>query len=110
MVTIEERKGTLVQKFLLQECWMIVLSQRIVSQRLGGSKENRAIKHSLVICNGFNTDYKSSEPLKTLVYPFTHSGYFYSAFSSPLLLRGAPNYSIDTVSKLTRRIATDNCK
>jgi len=32
---------------------------------------------------------------------FTHSEYFYSASSSPLLLRGTPpNYSIDTVSKL----------
>ena len=29
------------------------------------------------------------------------SGYFYSASSSPSLLRGAPNYSIDTVSGLT---------
>ena len=28
-----------------------------------------------------------------------HSGYFYSAPSSPLLLRGAPDYSTDTVSE-----------
>jgi len=41
---------------------------------------------------------------------FIHSKYFYSASSSLLLLRGAPNYSIDTVSALTRRIATGNCK
>src|SRR6218665_1561109 len=32
-------------------------------------------------------------------------GYFYSASSSPLLLRGIPDYSIDTVSELTRRSA-----
>ena len=25
------------------------------------------IKHSMVMCSGFNTDYKSSEPVKTLV-------------------------------------------
>ena len=31
---------------------------------------------------------------------------FYSASSSPLLLRSAPDYSIDTVSELTRRSAT----
>jgi len=43
-------------------------------------------------------------------HSFIHSGYFYSASSSPLLLRGAPDYSIDTVSKLTRRSATGNCK
>src|SRR6218665_1770406 len=38
------------------------------------------------------------------IYPqninsFIHSGYFYSAPSSPLLLRGAPDYSTDTVSE-----------
>src|SRR6218665_505133 len=30
---------------------------------------------------------------------FIHSGHFYSAPSSPLLLRGAPDYSTDTVSE-----------
>jgi len=30
---------------------------------------------------------------------FIHSGHFYSAPSSPLLLRGAPVYSMDTVSE-----------
>ena len=30
---------------------------------------------------------------------FIHSGHFYSASSSPLLLRGAPDYSTDTVSE-----------
>ena len=35
-----------------------------------------------------------------------HSSYFYSASSNALLLRGAPDYSIDTVSKLTCRSAT----
>ena len=29
--------------------------------------------------------------------------YFYSASSSPLLLRGAPDYSIDTVMELTHQ-------
>ena len=31
---------------------------------------------------------------------FIHSGHFYSAPSSPLLLRGAPDYSTDIVSDL----------
>jgi len=35
-------------------------------------------------------------------YSLIHSGYFYSAFYSPLLLRGAPDYSIDTLSELAR--------
>src|SRR6218665_2757840 len=30
---------------------------------------------------------------------FIHSGHFYSSPSSPLLLRGAPDYSTDTVSE-----------
>src|SRR6218665_2046327 len=30
---------------------------------------------------------------------FIHSGHFYSAPSSPLLLRGAPDYSTDTASE-----------
>jgi len=30
---------------------------------------------------------------------FIHLGYFYSTSSSPLLLRGAPEYSTDTVSE-----------
>ena len=41
-------------------------------------------------------------------FSFIHSGYFYSASSSSLLLRGAPDYSIDTVSELTRRCDTGN--
>src|SRR6218665_2016031 len=32
-------------------------------------------------------------------HSFIHSGHFYSAPSSPLLLRGAPDYSTDTVSE-----------
>jgi len=44
------------------------------------------------------------------IYSFIHSGYFYSASSSPLLLKGAPDYSIDTVSELTRQSATGNCE
>ena len=39
---------------------------------------------------------------------FIHSGYFYSTSSSPLLLRGTPNYSIYIVLELTCRTATGN--
>src|SRR6218665_3760710 len=34
-----------------------------------------------------------------LLHSFIHSGHFYSAPSSPLPLRGAPDYSTDTVSE-----------
>ena len=33
------------------------------------------------------------------IHSFIHSGHFYRAPSSPLLLRGAPDYSTDTVSE-----------
>src|SRR6218665_1695371 len=33
------------------------------------------------------------------IHSFIHSGHFYSAPSSPPLLRGAPNYRTDTVSE-----------
>ena len=48
---------------------MIVLSQWIVSQLLRGSLKIWVIKHFMAICrpSGLNTDYTSSEPLKTLV-------------------------------------------
>jgi len=41
---------------------------------------------------------------------FIHSEYFCGASSSPLLLRGAPGCSIDTVLELRCRSATGNCE
>ena len=35
--------------------------------------------------------------LDKFIHSFIHSGYFYSASSSSLLLRGTPDYSTDTV-------------
>jgi len=51
------------------------------------------------------------EPDQYSIHSFIHSGYFNSASLSPLLLRGAPDYSIDrpTALELTRRSATGNC-
>jgi len=40
------------------------------------------------------------------IYSFIHSWYFYSASSSPILLRGAPDYSIHIVLELTRHNTT----
>jgi len=45
-----------------------------------------------------------------ILHSFIHSGYLYSAPSSPLLLRGDPDYSIDTVSESTLRSTTGNCE
>src|SRR6218665_518514 len=44
------------------------------------------------------TNHASSCPQNT-VHSFIHSGHCYSAPSSPLPLRGAPDYSTDTVSE-----------
>ena len=46
-----------------------------------------------------NTRQKGILISKGSLHSFIHSGYFYSASSSPLLLRGAPDYSTDTVSE-----------
>src|SRR6218665_2065565 len=45
------------------------------------------------------TFWKSAAFIWAHPYSFIHSGYFYSVPSSPLLLRGAPDYSTDTVSE-----------
>src|SRR6218665_2033151 len=37
--------------------------------------------------------------IHSFIHSFIHSGHFYSAPSSPLLLRGAPDYSTNTVSE-----------
>ena len=43
---------------------------------------------------GINLQYNTTDH-----HTFIHSGHFYSASSSPLLLRGAPDYSTNTVSE-----------
>ena len=45
-----------------------------------------------------------------IIHSFINSWCFYSTSSSPLLLRSTPDYSIDTLSELTCRNATWNCK
>ena len=41
----------------------------------------------------------SSFDAYSFIHSFIHSGHFYSAPSSPLPLRGAPDYSTDSVSE-----------
>src|SRR6218665_2748932 len=42
--------------------------------------------------------FKLFDLIHSFIHSFIHSGHFYSAPSSPLPLRGAPDYSTDTVS------------
>src|SRR6218665_480355 len=49
---------------------------------------------SLTFCDDDDDDDDDS-----LIHSFIHCGHFYSAPSSPLPLRGAPDYSTDTVSE-----------
>jgi len=73
-----------------------------------GLRYRRSLYHILP------TNLYSASPRRTnyseVLSAFIHSGYFYSASSSPLLLLGTHNYSIDTVSESTCRSATDNCE
>ena len=42
---------------------------------------------------------KKHEKITAPIHSFINSGHFYSASSNPLLIRGAPDYSTDTVSE-----------
>src|SRR6218665_3401990 len=65
------------------------------------------IKQSYISCPKHrnrtpDVELKSQHDIKTtFIHSFIsfHSGHFYSAPSSPLLLKGAPDYSTDTVSE-----------
>ena len=52
-------------------------------------------------------------PHNWLIHSFIHSGHFYSAHSSPLLLRGAPDYSTYIVSEFHaeahRQLQVNDC-
>ena len=64
-----------------------------------------------IIITSLNSSKVAALLMSLLLYcSFIHSGYFYSTSSSPLLLRGALDYSIDTVPELTRQSATGNCE
>src|SRR6218665_1512323 len=50
--------------------------------------------------------------MSVCIHSLIHSDHFYSAPSSPLLLRGAPDYSTDTVSEfhVEAHSGTGNCR
>ena len=62
------------------------------------------------LCFHFPPSRKKHSKWQMTLCSSIYSGYFYSASSSPLTLRGAPNYSIHTVSELTCRSVTGNCE
>jgi len=49
------------------------------------------------------TQMQTSRFFSVDFHSFIHSGYFYSASSSPLLFRGTPHYSTDTVLESTHQ-------
>src|SRR6218665_2852473 len=67
------------------------------------------VAETVVICNSNNVAAISfhievhTQPAESVqcmtVHSFIHSDHFYNAPSSPLPLRGAPDYSMDTVSE-----------
>jgi len=74
------------------------------------ARNDHGMRREIVQSNDYTISYCSHYWIELRLYfpDYVHSGYFFSASSSPLLLRGAPNYSIDAVSELTRRSATGN--
>jgi len=70
---------------------------------------NKVLKHKTPKTDHVFYRHKNQDG-SLFIHSFTHSGYFYSSSSSPLLLKCAPVYSVDTVSKLTCRSATGNCE
>src|SRR6218665_812286 len=64
---------------------------------LKSEQKQRSIVHHR--CSGFPENTLIFEFCNQLIYLLIHSGHFYSAPLSPLLLRGAPDCSTDTVSE-----------
>src|SRR6218665_3339935 len=60
---------------------------------------HHALNDYLTGIRGFSHNYLCHTVTTLSIHSFIHSGHFYSAPSSPLLLRGAPDYSTDTVSE-----------
>jgi len=60
----------LCPKFQMRATVAALVLFQWMSQLLKGSYENWAIKHSMVVYSGPNTEYKSSEPLKTYIMLF----------------------------------------
>src|SRR6218665_81312 len=58
---------------------------------LGKGSFGKASSYTLILYNCSRFSF--------VLHAFIHSDHFYSAPSSPLPLRGAPDYSIDTVSE-----------
>ena len=61
--------------------------------------EQGSIKGPRNKVSGVTDEIDINSGFRMLLFPFIHSGYFYSASSSPLPLRGAPDYNTDTVSE-----------
>jgi len=89
----------------------IPLSKCVIRIEMLSQESRESGSNNIEICpNAFCNDIivlNNSSYLHFLCYVdmgknlFIYSGYFYSTSSSPLLLRVAPDYSIDTVSELT---------
>src|SRR6218665_866244 len=93
---------------IIQLLWNHLPSQIHVAQILSGSSSSSA---PLLKCFLFQGPTTWGTPLISpyckwrLIHSFIHSGYIYSASLSPLLCRGTPDYSIDTVSTVSEGLA-----
>ena len=73
----------------LLSCYFLLVVHMLISVTIRiPSKAKQSLSHL------FNSFWKFH-----FIHSFIHSSHFYSASSSPLLLRGAPYYSTDTASE-----------
>src|SRR6218665_1204807 len=71
-------------------------NNRLIQDELQWLRIGERINHKLGML--MHKCLNNSAP-RSFIHSFIHSGHFYSAPSSPLLLRGAPDNSTDTVSE-----------
>src|SRR6218665_3700506 len=79
----------IMNKFCIRlPAWWIICHGQQGSVFIG----KKSMQHMARVPQDFNKEAH-------IIHSFIHSSHFYSAPSSPLLLRGAPYYSTDTVSE-----------
>src|SRR6218665_1451406 len=87
LCTVTERFKTILQNWFGPNIYSHQVVERM---RYSGSDCHFVLRQSI--------PYPLTQVI-ALEHSFTHSGHFYSASSSPLLLGGAPDYRTDTVSE-----------
>src|SRR6218665_2370234 len=91
-------------RFLVKACIRVMHAVAIKADTGG-------LQFTTTLMDGHNYPHGELGPLRSrrFIHSFIHSAHFYSAPSSPLLLRGAPDYSTDVSRGFTPK-RTGNCR